>query len=55
MAIQLGVWAPLEGDSQTQALIHDVAMDNVRVFTIDESLARSSPPRSTVSASSRPR
>lgn len=44
MAIELGVWTPLVGDSQTQALIHDVAMDNVRVFTIDESLARSSPP-----------
>jgi pimeloyl-ACP methyl ester carboxylesterase len=43
MAIELGVWTPAESDSQTEALIHDVAMDNVRTLTMDPSLARSGP------------
>ena len=40
MAIELGVWTPLEGDSETEALIHDVAMENVRALTLDDALAR---------------
>jgi pimeloyl-ACP methyl ester carboxylesterase len=43
MAIELSVWTPLEGDAQMDALIRDVAMDNVRALTIDESLARPAP------------
>ena len=44
MAIELGVWTPLESDPEAEVLIHDVAMDNVRALTMDESLARPSQP-----------
>lgn len=44
MAIELDVWAPLEGDDQAQALIRDVAMDNLGALAVDEALVRASAP-----------
>jgi pimeloyl-ACP methyl ester carboxylesterase len=44
MEMELAVWAPLATDADADALIRDVAFDNVGVYAIDGSLADPSPP-----------
>jgi 3-oxoadipate enol-lactonase len=46
MEMELAVWAPLSTDAEADALIRDVALDNVDVYRIDASLA--DPPASAV-------
>jgi 3-oxoadipate enol-lactonase len=46
MEMELAVWAPLTTDPDADALIRDVALDNVGVYAIDASLAE--PPPSSV-------
>jgi 3-oxoadipate enol-lactonase len=46
MEMELAVWAPLTTDPEADALIRDVALDNVNVYAIDASLAE--PPPSAV-------
>jgi pimeloyl-ACP methyl ester carboxylesterase len=46
MEMELAVWAPLTTDPGADALIRDVALDNVGVYRIDPSLA--DPPASAV-------
>jgi pimeloyl-ACP methyl ester carboxylesterase len=46
MEIELAVWAPLSTDPDADALIRDVALENVGVYRVDPSLAE--PPASAV-------
>lgn len=39
MEMELAVWAPLSTDPDADALIRDVALDNIEVYRIDASLA----------------
>ncbi len=44
MEMELAVWAPLSTDPAADALIRDVALDNVGIYAIDASLAEPPPP-----------
>jgi pimeloyl-ACP methyl ester carboxylesterase len=43
MEMELAVWAPLRTDPDADALIRDVALENVAVYSIDASLAEQPP------------
>ena len=44
MEMELAVWAPLSTDEEADALIRDVALENVGVYAIDASLGEPPPP-----------
>jgi pimeloyl-ACP methyl ester carboxylesterase len=44
MEMELAVWAPLATDPEADALIRDVALDNVGVYALDATLAEPPPP-----------